>query len=216
MSNKQNIWTSVEYRIWLLFKRLYAAGLAWLSQGLGTKVLAWSKENRNGVRRLYAKDERIMVTWGQISMKQGYRNEGWNKGNKDEQRGVGDVTEIEWTWGQRRYCRKGAAWDGFCQRSISDPISNRFFLSNTLKTHIYAGPDPFSNHTTYLHKALGFMLYAITHKESILTHLLRDLPYGIMPRTFIFLKTCVWILIILRVYSLHSGSLTLVKARISP
>ena len=90
-----NIQTSKEYRIWLLFKRLYAAWLAWLSQGLGTKVLAWNKENMNRVRRLYAKDERIIVTWGQISMKQGCRNEGWNKGNRDKQRGVRDVMEIE-------------------------------------------------------------------------------------------------------------------------
>ena len=43
------------------------------------------------------KDERIMVTWEWISMKQGCRDEGWNKGNKDEWRGVGNVTEIGWT-----------------------------------------------------------------------------------------------------------------------
>ena len=122
--NKHNIRTSIEYRIWLLFKRLYTAGLAWLSQGLRTKVLVWNKENRNGVRRLYAKDERIMVTWGQISMKQGCRNKGWNKGNRDKWRGVGDVMEIEWTWGWRRYSREEVAWDRLCQRSIEDLISN--------------------------------------------------------------------------------------------
>ena len=32
-----NIWTSIKYMKGLLFKRLYAAGLAWLGQGLGTK-----------------------------------------------------------------------------------------------------------------------------------------------------------------------------------
>ena len=101
-----NIWTSIVYRICLLFKRLYTAGLAWLSQGPGTKVLVWNKENRNGVRRLYAKDERIMVTWGQISMKQGCRDKGWNKGNRAEWRGVGGVTEIEWTWGRESVVEK--------------------------------------------------------------------------------------------------------------
>ena len=90
----KDIWTSIEYRIWLLFKRFYAAGSAWLGQGLGRKVLAWNKENRNRVRRLYAKDKRIMVTWEQMSMKQGCRDEGWNKGNRDEWRGVRDVTKI--------------------------------------------------------------------------------------------------------------------------
>ena len=87
---------------------------------LGTKVLMWNKENRNGVRRLYVKDERIMVTWGQISMKQGCKNEGWNKGNRDEWRGVRDVTEIEQTWRWRRYSGEEAVWNGLCWRSISD------------------------------------------------------------------------------------------------
>ena len=31
------------------------------------------------------------------------RDEGWNKGNRDEQRGVRDVTEKEWTWGWKGY-----------------------------------------------------------------------------------------------------------------
>ena len=35
------------------------------------------------VRRLYARDERIMATWEQISMKQG------NTGTKDETKGTG-------------------------------------------------------------------------------------------------------------------------------
>ena len=94
MRINNNIQTSIEYRGCLLFKRFYTAGSAWLSQGLGTKVLAWNKENRNRVRRLYAKDERIMGTWGQISMKQGCRNKGWNKGDRDGWRCVGDVTGI--------------------------------------------------------------------------------------------------------------------------
>ena len=55
------------------------------------------QENRNGVRRLYAKDKRIMVAWGQISMKQGCRDKGLYKGNRDRWRGVGDVMEIEQT-----------------------------------------------------------------------------------------------------------------------
>ena len=37
MRINDNIWTGVKYMDYLLFKRLYAAGLAWLSQGLGTK-----------------------------------------------------------------------------------------------------------------------------------------------------------------------------------
>ena len=138
MRINNNIWTGIEYRRCLLFKRFYAAGLAWLSQGPGTKVLAWNKENRNRVTRLYVKDKRIrvtrlyvkdkriMVTWGQISMKQGCRNKGWNKGNRDEWRGVRDVMEIEWTWRWRRYSRGEVVWDGLCQRSIRDPISNRY------------------------------------------------------------------------------------------
>ena len=122
MRINDNIQTGIGYRSCLLFKRFYTAGLAWLSQGLGTKVLAWNKENRNRVRTLYAKDERIMVTWGQISMKQGCRDEGWNKGNRDEWRGVRDVTEIEQTWGWRRHSREKVVQDGLCQRPIGDPF----------------------------------------------------------------------------------------------
>ena len=122
--SKHNIWTGVEYRRCLLFKKSYATRSAWLSQGLGTKVLVWNKENRNGVRRLYVKDERIMVAWGQISMKQGCRNKGWNKGNRDEWRRVRDVMEIEWTWGQRKYSGEEAVRGRLCWRSISDLISN--------------------------------------------------------------------------------------------
>ena len=33
------------------------------------------------------------------------RDEGWNKGNRDKWRGVGDVTEIGWTWGWKWYSR---------------------------------------------------------------------------------------------------------------
>ena len=47
-SSKHNIWTSVEYRRCLLFKRFYTAGLAWLCQGLGTKVLVWNKKQEWG------------------------------------------------------------------------------------------------------------------------------------------------------------------------
>ena len=135
MRINNNIWTGVEYRRCLLSKRFYAA---WLGQGLGTKVLAWNKENRNRVRRLlYVKDERIIVTWGQISMKQGCRNKGWNKGNRDEQRGVRDVMEIEQTWRWRRYSREEAAWDRLCQRSISDLISNRILQCNIRDTSMH-------------------------------------------------------------------------------
>ena len=63
-----------------------------------------------------------MVTWGQISMKQECRDKGCNKGSRDEWRGVGDVTEIEWTLRQRRYSGEEVTQDGLCQRSIGDPI----------------------------------------------------------------------------------------------
>ena len=58
-------------------------------------------------------------------MKQKCRDEGRNKGNRDEWRGVRDVTEIEWTLRWRRYSGEEAVQDGLCQRSISDLISNR-------------------------------------------------------------------------------------------
>ena len=48
-----------------------------------------------------------------------------NKGNRDKQRGVRDVTEIEWTWGWRRHSGEEVAQDGLCWRSIGDPISIR-------------------------------------------------------------------------------------------
>ena len=51
-----------------------------------------------------------MVTWRQRSVKQGDRDEGWNKGNKDEQRGVRDVMEIEQTWGGEGVVEK--RWHG--------------------------------------------------------------------------------------------------------
>ena len=81
------------------------------------KVLVWNKENRNGVRGLYVKDERIMVTWGQLSMKQECRDKGWNKGNRDKWRGV-SMMGIEWTWGWKRYSR--GRWHGV--DFVRDPL----------------------------------------------------------------------------------------------
>ena len=46
-------------------------------------------------RKLYAKDERVMVTWEWKSVKQGDRDEDETRGNKDEQRSVGGGMEIE-------------------------------------------------------------------------------------------------------------------------
>ena len=69
----------------LLFKRLYTAGLALLGQGLGTKGTSM-KQGKTGMggRKLYARDERIIVTWKQISVKQGTYI-----GTKGETRGTG-------------------------------------------------------------------------------------------------------------------------------
>ena len=50
----------------------------------------------------------IEYLWGLIGLLSDYHNnrdEGWNKGNRDERTGVGDMTEIGWTWGQKRYSR---------------------------------------------------------------------------------------------------------------
>ena len=41
------------------------------SNSLQTTSYHETRKDRNGVRRLYVRDERIMVTWEWISMKQG-------------------------------------------------------------------------------------------------------------------------------------------------
>ena len=55
----------------LLFKRLYTAGLAWLGQGLGTRGTSVKQGKTGmGVEKTYARDERIIVAWKRISVKQ--------------------------------------------------------------------------------------------------------------------------------------------------
>ena len=70
-----------------------------------------------------------MVTWEWKSVKQGDRDEEWNKGgSRDEQRTVGDGMEIEQRWirGEEWRCsREGAEQNRVCQRSTGDPVSNR-------------------------------------------------------------------------------------------
>ena len=68
-----------------------------------------------------------MVTWEQISMKWGCRDKGWNKGNRDEWRGVGDVMEIEWTWGGESVVEERWHRTNF----VGDP-SGIQYLTNTL------------------------------------------------------------------------------------
>ena len=90
----KDIQTSKEYRRWLLFKRLYAAGFVWFSQGLGTKALGWNRETRNGVGNF------MWRTRGSWWHGNGYQ---WNRdaGMKDETRGTGmngGVSEMWWKW----------------------------------------------------------------------------------------------------------------------
>ena len=48
MRINDNIWTGVKYMNGLLFKSLYATGLAWLGQGLGTKGTSM-KQGKTGM-----------------------------------------------------------------------------------------------------------------------------------------------------------------------
>ena len=78
------------------------------------------------------------------------KDEGWNKGNRDKQRGVRDVTEIRWTWGQKRYSRgKWGRTDlsKIHQWSISNNTSNNNFT--VLNTHTLSCR---SSNFTLIHK----------------------------------------------------------------
>ena len=88
-----NIQTSIKYRSCLLFKRLYAAGSAWLGQGLGTKVLAWNKERQEWGKKTICK------RWEDHGDMGTDINDTWNAGMKDETRGTGTnggVLEMWW------------------------------------------------------------------------------------------------------------------------
>ena len=120
MRIKDNIQTSIKYRSCLLFKRLYAAGLAWLSQGLGTKVLAWNKERQEWGKTTICERQEDHGDMGTDI------NETGNAGTKDETRGTGmngGVLEMWWKW-DRLEDGKGISEEGrvewICQRSISD------------------------------------------------------------------------------------------------
>ena len=59
-----------------------------------------------------------------------HRDKGWNKGNRDEWRGVGDVMEIQRTWGWKRY--SGGRQSGTDLLEIHWwSISNTMFVSPT-------------------------------------------------------------------------------------
>ena len=62
------------------------------------------------MRKLYARDERIMVTWKQINETGNIGMKDETRGNRDKWRGVRDVTEIGWTLEQKRY--SGGRWSG--------------------------------------------------------------------------------------------------------
>ena len=92
MRINNNIQTSIKYRSCLQFKRLYAAGSAWLGQGLGTKVLAWNKERQEQGK------ETICERWedhGDMGMD---INETGNIGTKDETRGTGTNGGVSEMW----------------------------------------------------------------------------------------------------------------------
>ena len=93
MSINNNIQTSIKYMNCLLFKRLYAAGLAWLSQGLGTKVLAWNKGRQEQGR------EAICERWEDHGDMGTDINETGDIGMKDETRGTGmngGMLQMQW------------------------------------------------------------------------------------------------------------------------
>ena len=96
---------------YLLFKRLYAAGLAWLSQGLGMKGTS-VKGGKTGMGwGNYMREMRGSQCHGNgYQWNREHRDKGWDKGDRDKWRGVGDVMEIEWTLGWKR-C-SGRWWSG--------------------------------------------------------------------------------------------------------
>ena len=72
MRINDNIRTGIKYMKGLLFKRLYAVGLALLSQGLGMKGTS-VKQGKTGMggEKTYARGKKIIVAWKWISVKQG-------------------------------------------------------------------------------------------------------------------------------------------------
>ena len=80
--------------------------------GTRKKGSSMKQENKNGVRRLYARDERIMVTWGQISMRQGMQRRRMKQGEQGQTEGCqrcdGNRTDLmlEKVW----WRRSGVGW----------------------------------------------------------------------------------------------------------
>ena len=104
----------------LLFKRLYASGLAWPSQGLGMKVLAWNKERQEQGEETICKrweDHSDMETDINETGNIGTKDETW--GNRDEWRGVRDVMEIGRTLEWKGIVEEGGV-EQTCWRFISD------------------------------------------------------------------------------------------------
>ena len=120
MRINDNIQTSIKYMSCLLFKRLYAAGLAWLSQGLGTKGTSLKQWKTGMGWGNYMWETRGSLWHGNgYQWNRGCRDEGWDKGNRDERRSVGDVMEMEWTWEMEGIVEDGrVGWT--CRRCIGD------------------------------------------------------------------------------------------------
>ena len=106
MRINDNIQTGVKYIKSLLFKRLYAAGLAWLDQGLGTRGTSVKQEmTGTGGRKLRWETRGPWWHRNRYQWNREHRDEGWDKGNRDKWRSVRDVTEIGMDLGDRRYSR---------------------------------------------------------------------------------------------------------------
>ena len=115
-SSKHNIWTGVEYRRCLLFKRFLCCRVSLTrsrTRNKGTKV-KWG--NRKWGEELCVKDRGEMGTDINEAGIQGQRV-------KQEEQGQQGVSEID---GNRN--GEATVWGRLCQRSISDLISNTSFL----------------------------------------------------------------------------------------
>ena len=122
-----------------------------------------------------------MVTWEQISMKWGCRDKGWNKGNRDEWRGVGDVMEIEWTWGGESVVEERWHRTNF----VGDP-SGIQYLTNTL---CYTLDSQHLNISTQPGPSVSFIMPGTMLSKGPLQLVLPRLPR--LPNTTVGNKT-VW------------------------
>ena len=142
MSINDNIQTSVKYMSCLLLKRLYAAGLAWLNQGLGMKGTSM-KQGKTGMG-----EKTVCERWEDHSDMETDISETGNIGTKGETRGTGTNRGVSEMWQkiERTSGRKGVAEDNgvgqTCWRSIGDwyltmtdcvpPLSQRRYFIQSL------------------------------------------------------------------------------------